>query len=324
MGSSPLRCALLTLPCRLSRDVDLTPRFQNRDKIKYGKWKAADIAKAFREGRTPVPGPAGGLSPEEEEKVDPSKVSKEEEKELSRELAALGTPAGLPTDESTTTAKAPLGSDEAPEADDDEPESYPFPQHPTTLPSAPSAFPSFPSGPFAPSAPSDDDAPPDFNDVEEEEDEDPAPTPPSHAATPAPPSFLNSASSSRSTSPLQPSGSVTPQIPETHQTRVLHPPPAHDNSLPPAFASAVFPPAAAPSLSPAPPPLPSVYAAPPPLPPAPVSVAVAPAPIPVDGFGILTVGKVQKHARWAISALDYEDWETARKELRAALAMLGG
>lgn len=31
------------------------------EKLKYAKWKAADIAKAFREGRTPQPGPAGGL-----------------------------------------------------------------------------------------------------------------------------------------------------------------------------------------------------------------------------------------------------------------------
>ncbi|KWU47485.1 DUF605-domain-containing protein, partial [Rhodotorula sp. JG-1b] len=33
---------------------------QNRERIKYAKWKAADIAKAFREGRKPTPGPAGG------------------------------------------------------------------------------------------------------------------------------------------------------------------------------------------------------------------------------------------------------------------------
>ncbi|KAF8973511.1 Vta1 like-domain-containing protein, partial [Flammula alnicola] len=29
----------------------------NEDKIRYAKWKAADIAKAFREGRKPIPGP---------------------------------------------------------------------------------------------------------------------------------------------------------------------------------------------------------------------------------------------------------------------------
>ena len=33
-------------------------RTQNEEKIRYAKWKAADIAKALREGRTPLPGPA--------------------------------------------------------------------------------------------------------------------------------------------------------------------------------------------------------------------------------------------------------------------------
>ena len=32
---------------------------QTESKLKYAKWKAADIAKAFREGRHPTPGPAG-------------------------------------------------------------------------------------------------------------------------------------------------------------------------------------------------------------------------------------------------------------------------
>ncbi|KAJ6621192.1 Vta1 like-domain-containing protein, partial [Mycena sp. CBHHK59/15] len=31
----------------------------NEEKIRYSKWKAADIAKAYREGRKPTPGPAG-------------------------------------------------------------------------------------------------------------------------------------------------------------------------------------------------------------------------------------------------------------------------
>jgi vacuolar protein sorting-associated protein VTA1 len=35
------------------------------------------------------------------------------------------------------------------------------------------------------------------------------------------------------------------------------------------------------------------------------------------------IAKAQKHCRFAISALDYEDAEQARKELRAALQLLG-
>lgn len=36
------------------------------------------------------------------------------------------------------------------------------------------------------------------------------------------------------------------------------------------------------------------------------------------------VEQTQKHARWAVSALDFDDYETARAELRRALAVLGG
>jgi vacuolar protein sorting-associated protein VTA1 len=36
------------------------------------------------------------------------------------------------------------------------------------------------------------------------------------------------------------------------------------------------------------------------------------------------IAKAQKHCRFAISALDYEDADQARKELRAALAVLEG
>lgn len=34
--------------------------FQLEEKQKYAAWKAADIRKAMKEGRKPVPGPPGG------------------------------------------------------------------------------------------------------------------------------------------------------------------------------------------------------------------------------------------------------------------------
>jgi vacuolar protein sorting-associated protein VTA1 len=40
---------------------DTHPPTQDAEKIKYAKWKAAEISKAIREGRQPVAGPAGGL-----------------------------------------------------------------------------------------------------------------------------------------------------------------------------------------------------------------------------------------------------------------------
>jgi len=54
---------------------------------------------------------------------------------------------------------------------------------------------------------------------------------------------------------------------------------------------------------------------------------VLPPPPPPEDATLLTdavVAKVQKHCRFAISSLDYEDAEQARRELRAALALLGG
>ncbi|KAJ9126164.1 hypothetical protein QFC24_002437 [Naganishia onofrii] len=72
-------------------------------------------------------------------------------------------------------------------------------------------------------------------------------------------------------------------------------------------------PAITPSSNPAPP-LPSAPSAPAPTP-------TAAYPTELDSKSI---ERCQKHARWAISALDYEDLETARKELRLALDLLEG
>lgn len=69
---------------------------------------------------------------------------------------------------------------------------------------------------------------------------------------------------------------------------------------------------------PLPPSAPYVQVPPPPL--APQLLDTSPPPELTPGL----IGKAQKHCRFAISALDYEDAEQARKELRAALAILGG
>lgn len=63
-----------------------------------------------------------------------------------------------------------------------------------------------------------------------------------------------------------------------------------------------------------------------PVPPAQVPTS-APAPAPVQNTNYSTdqkdINQAQKHAKWAISALNFEDVPTAVKELRNALAMLG-
>jgi vacuolar protein sorting-associated protein VTA1 len=78
----------------------------------------------------------------------------------------------------------------------------------------------------------------------------------------------------------------------------------------------------------------SPYASAPPLPPPPSAPYVQihrprpppppPEPSPPPELTPGLIAKTQKHCRFAISALDYEDVEQARKELHAALAILGG
>lgn len=222
-----------------------------------------------------------------------------EAKELSKEFEALDTGSvreGSEAFEAQAREPAPV-SPTAASADEDI-TSFAFPQQPSTEPSAPP------------------DEAPDF--VDEESDFDPS------SLVPAPrtdPTHLDSTADELD--------SVATEIaPTSHQTSELPLPHAHLPSEPPAFPSAVFP-SAPPSL-PSPPTVPSHPAATfsPGHVPAPAAAAPRPAPPPVvaqrpDTFDPMTVGDIQKHARWAISALNYEDFETARKELRLALAILG-
>lgn len=226
---------------------------QVRDKIKYSKWKASDIAKAFREGRAPVPGPVGGLpvEPEEEREL----TNEEEERAVAKELLSLGISGDTELDRLSPSAP-PM------EEDNDELE------------------------------------------VEE------------RSATPEFPAFLNTPTTLPGTVDMPVSF-----IPPSHQTSAL-PPPSTTPSA--AFPAAVFPsapalppPAVQSYFPPAPPAVHQAFSTPvvplPPLPLAPIAQFIDPA----------MVAKIQKHAKWAISALNYEDVDTARKELRAALALLG-
>eukprot|EP00632_Arachnochrysis_sp_CCMP2950_P011343 CAMPEP_0185694440 /NCGR_PEP_ID=MMETSP1164-20130828/3905_1 /TAXON_ID=1104430 /ORGANISM="Chrysoreinhardia sp, Strain CCMP2950" /LENGTH=262 /DNA_ID=CAMNT_0028361275 /DNA_START=100 /DNA_END=885 /DNA_ORIENTATION=- len=43
------------------------------EKCRYAKWKAADILKAFKEGRAPTPGGPGGIAPADDDAAAPSK-----------------------------------------------------------------------------------------------------------------------------------------------------------------------------------------------------------------------------------------------------------
>jgi vacuolar protein sorting-associated protein VTA1 len=81
------------------------------------------------------------------------------------------------------------------------------------------------------------------------------------------------------------------------------------------------------SAPPLPPHTPTPVVPPPPTfvtPPTLLSPPPPPPPEPEVELTPIVIAKAQKHCRFAISALDYEDAEQARRELRAALAVLGG
>ncbi|CRK45170.1 hypothetical protein BN1723_006471 [Verticillium longisporum] len=137
--------------------------------------------------------------------------------------------------------------------------------------------------------------------------------------------------------PLAPAQRPDPSsnVPSFRFSRIVSPPPDLPRSpprepSPPAPPSAPYqapPPPAQPS--PPPPAAPAQYqpppsvrsVVPPPVYRAPVS---APAPLPVENLPVEhDVPGATKHARFAISALNFEDVPTAVKELRAALAALG-
>lgn len=83
------------------------------------------------------------------------------------------------------------------------------------------------------------------------------------------------------------------------------------------------------NVPPAPPPsLASAPSLPPPLHPQSHSLGLTSPPVSLaptpKSLSSRDVEQTQKHAKWAISALEFDDYETARSELRKALNLLGG
>ncbi|KAJ5758248.1 uncharacterized protein N7511_006942 [Penicillium nucicola] len=109
-----------------------------------------------------------------------------------------------------------------------------------------------------------------------------------------------------------------PTLPDTPTSFQSFPPPSNHPSVDPASfydsatnASANLPPPAAPPAAPAP----AAY------------IPSAPAPYvppqPSHGIDDASVQMAQKHARWAVSALTFDDVDTAIKELQNSLKLLG-
>ncbi|KAI6881553.1 hypothetical protein KC363_g6390 [Hortaea werneckii] len=115
-------------------------------------------------------------------------------------------------------------------------------------------------------------------------------------------------------------------------SRPSRPPPEQMDALPPSQppAAGTFTPGSQPSpatFAPPSAPAPTFSSGGPPLSPpsAPAPAPSQPPPPPTGGYRTDddSVFQAQKHAKWAISALNFEDVETAVKELRGALTSLG-
>ncbi|KAF5687298.1 vacuolar sorting-associated VTA1 like [Fusarium circinatum] len=252
-------------------------------KIKFAKWNAARILKAIREGKDPNETNPNAPEPEPEVALDPSDP----------EVQLL--------------AGAPRASvEDAPDAG--EPPSVPtFTDAPPRIPDDPGYFPPQPEHqpqapePFVPSPLSQ------------------SPTPGlSGGPPPPPPVGLPPAVSPVPESPAQPATQIppqpSPQIPTKLPSQFAPPPPEpFTPSAPPSWTTTPSAPHPAASNPP-----PVIVQAPPPQPP-------APAPVQTTGFTTdqRDINQAQKHAKWAISALNFEDVPTAVQELRNALRMLG-
>ncbi|KAG2156635.1 Vta1 like-domain-containing protein [Suillus bovinus] len=297
-------------------------------KIKYAKWKAADIAKAYREGRKPTPGPAGSqfdleplpatssaseLPPRvESPQNSPPATSQSRTSPQMSHHRRTPSPKMSPDDITrANTLHPPLHDDESLKSwaeganlrkawvstdvegvtSDEE-----LVQDPLLNGSLPSQVPFLPFASESQPAVFESSSPPKEWPVIY------APTTREHVPpTPPHPTILPSIS--------PPRGS-----PRQKRTRK---PSVSSQELPLGFVpSSPVPPPMIP-----PPPMPTIF-----LPSSPPRVAPLPAPLPPNDFQLTPtiIAKAQKHCRFAISSLDYEDAEQAKKELRAALALLGG
>ncbi|KAJ7786487.1 Vta1 like-domain-containing protein [Mycena metata] len=379
----------------------------NEEKIRYAKWKAADIAKAYREGRKPTPGPAGSDSGIDAELL-----------ELQNTTAPtfLNTPSFTSIESNTSSSTTARGSTPTPSQTPPSGGSPPkvvkrtsprmgsadiananrdfSPQTPprrganlgVDVGLHPGAWGGEHAGQATPGSWSTAATPGTANTPQE-------PIDPLHSPTLHQRSGSGSSSGSGGGLLMKPDGPLpyksswkqrgeevcglsstdgTPPVSPIYHSGPPHEPwqapggsaPYNGIDLPPGFVphpnQPVFTPGAQgpPFHESPPPPQPphgGLYASAPPLPPAPGGLyASAPPPPPhvptpvvpppptyVSPPTLLSpppppqlepeveltpsiIAKAQKHCRFAISALDYEDAEQARRELRAALAVLGG
>ncbi|KAI0068115.1 DUF605-domain-containing protein [Artomyces pyxidatus] len=291
---------------------DKTAWETHEEKVRYSKWKAAEIAKAIREGRKPTPGPANADAAPESDLLSPPHpspppvspptrrpyVSDDLE---GRQDSGFYSPPHLPPQTLPSTSPTSPGLPTV--AEDIAPRSAPVPITSKRHGRHGSASRSPPSPPSSAGSASSSRRSHRSRTKSLSGPHPPPPPPPTNFVAPSPGRIRTTSLSSASNVPIPP-----PLASPTHFVPRNSPP-----SDTPYFGSSGDPYLVSPPVESRP--------APPPPPPAPIS-HIAPPPPPELTPGM--IAKAQKHCRFAISALDYEDAEHARKELRAALAVLGG
>ncbi|KAI1819890.1 Vta1 like-domain-containing protein [Xylaria intraflava] len=314
------------------------PDAETQEKIKYAKWNAARILKAIKEGRDPNDSNPKQEEPKPDESVAHPDSNLPEAQLISPAQPRSATVEDAPDDGgmashaahssySLNTAAPPVSALNSPL-----PPTAPIPDQvsPIAPPDVPSQEPSS-YFPYAPTnteqasldLPSTTDMPP--------------PGPIGHSAL-GPPPDIPSPSSHHPSAPPSSAAYVPPGSPSSPRD-FYHPPPQQlaaspTVQAPPAPPAPFIPPQQHYTPSQAPPAPHNYHAADSPTA-VPKAAPVPSAPPPVQQYGghsgqsgpynydDMAMAQAQKHAKWAISALNFEDVPTAVRELQAALASLG-
>ncbi|KAI0975292.1 Vta1 like-domain-containing protein [Xylaria arbuscula] len=299
------------------------PDPETQGKIKYAKWNAARILKAIKEGKDPnESNPKQEVEAKPEENLDPN------DPEVQLIGSALPRPATIedvpddggiphaPTSSYSLSTPAPVSAPNSPLP----------PAPPVSDPVSPIAPPDVPAqdpGSYFPSAP------PPTNQSPLDLPSTTGMRPPgsvAHHVLGSPPEIPSPSSHNPSKPPSV--SYVSPVAPSSPQD-FYHPPPQHQVAPTPPF----IPPPQHYTSSPAPP-APHNYHAGysqpvvprvAPAPPAPPAQQYGGSSQPTGSYNNddMAITQAQKHAKWAISALNFEDVPTAVRELQAALATLG-
>ncbi|KAI2641008.1 Vta1 like-domain-containing protein [Xylaria nigripes] len=304
------------------------PEPETQDKIKYAKWNAARILKAIKEGKDPNESNPKQEEAKQEEGIthlDPNSVEAQftgSAQPLSATVEDIPDDGGIPphgpySSYSLNTEAPPISAPNSPPPPPTAP--GPDPVSPIAPPDVPSQEPgsyfrdTAPSDQFTLDLPSTTGMPP--------------PGPISSSALGSPPEISNPSPHNPSIPPpsapyASPSGPSSPQD-------YYHKPLQHSAVPPAPFVPSQqhYSPSQAPSA-------PHNYHASYTQPAAPMTKARPPPPPPVqpqvghnstgpNNVDDMAMAQAQKHAKWAISALNFEDVPTAVRELQAALATLG-